>query len=165
MGSRTNRLFLVLAGLFITHALAAEMIGVKLFSLEKTLGLAPLHFSLFGSTVDFTLSVGVLPWPMVFILTDVINEYFGYRGVRFLSILTACLISFTFLIFYGAIHLFPAEFWLTSQVANGVPDMQAAYQVILGQSMTIIYASIIAFLVGTATGCKGLCKDQGSYRR
>ncbi len=148
LDQRKNRLFIGLGAFFLANTLIAEMIGVKLFSLERSLGFEPIRLMLFGTEVNFTLSVGVLPWPIVFILTDIINEYFGYRGVRFLSILTSVLIAFAFLIFYGAIQMAPADFWLTSQQSNGVLDMQVAYRMILGQSMSIIYASIIAFLVG-----------------
>ena len=38
---KKNRLFIALSGIFLTNALIAEMIGVKIFSGEATLGLAP----------------------------------------------------------------------------------------------------------------------------
>lgn len=146
---RPTRLFLILGGFFIANALIAEVIGVKLFSLEKTLGMEPANMTLLGEKgLGFTLSVGVLPWPIVFIMTDIINEYYGYRGVRFLSVLTACLIAFSFLVFYLAIHTAPDSFWLSSQQENNVPSMQDAYRQILGQGMNIIIASLTAFLVG-----------------
>jgi queuosine precursor transporter len=102
---RPTKLFIFLAGFFIANALIAEIIGVKIFSLEKTIGLLPSSFTLLGeSGLSFDLSVGVLPWPIVFIMTDIVNEYYGIKGVRFLSILTAILITFAFLIFFLAIH-------------------------------------------------------------
>ncbi len=146
---KPTRLFIVLGGFFIANALIAEVIGVKLFSLEKTMGMDPANFTLLGeSGLGFTLSVGVLPWPIVFIMTDIINEYYGVKGVRFLSVLTACLIAFAFIIFYGAIHTAPDDYWTTSQVKNDVPNMQSAYTQILGQGMNIIAASLTAFLLG-----------------
>lgn len=149
---KSTRLFIILAGFFIANAVIAEIIGVKIFSLEGTLGVEQANFTLLGeSGLAFDLSVGVLPWPIVFIMTDIINEYYGVRGVRFLSILTAVLIAFAFFVFYFAIAMAPAGWWQSSQTANGVPDMQAAYRQILGQGMNIIIASLTAFLVGQLT--------------
>ncbi len=96
---KPTRLFLILSAIFITNALIAEVIGVKIFSLERTFGITPWTFSLFGEQVSpFTLTAGVLLWPVVFIMTDIINEYYGVKGVRFLSYLTAILIAFAFII-------------------------------------------------------------------
>ncbi|HNF72257.1 MAG TPA: VUT family protein, partial [Chitinophagaceae bacterium] len=92
---KSTRLFLILSGVFITNALIAEFIGGKIFSLEQTLGFQPVTFSLLGeSNLSFNLTAGVLLWPVVFIMTDLINEYYGMKGVRFLSYLTVALISF-----------------------------------------------------------------------
>lgn len=146
---KPTRLFLILGGFFIANALIAEVIGVKLFSLEKTLHMMPANMTIFGeSGLGFTLTVGIVIWPVVFIMTDLINEYYGVKGVRFLSVLTACIIAFAFLVFYIAIHLAPDDYWIGSQKVNGVPDMQAAYTQILGQGMSIIFASLTAFLIG-----------------
>jgi queuosine precursor transporter len=149
---RPTRLFIILGGFFIANALIAEVIGVKLFSLESTMGMAPANLTLLGeSGLGFTLSVGVLPWPIVFIMTDLVNEYYGVKGVRFLSLLTACLIAFAFFVFYFAIHTAPDAFWEGSQQKNGVPSMQAAFSQILGQGMNIIVASLTAFVIGQLT--------------
>ncbi len=149
---KASRLFIILAGFFIANAVIAEIIGVKIFSLEATLGLEQANFTLLGeSGLAFDLSVGVLPWPVVFIMTDIINEYYGVRGVRFLSFLAAGLISFAFIVFYFSISMAPSGWWQASQTANGVPDMQAAYNQILGQGMNIIIASLAAFIIGQLT--------------
>ena len=167
---KPTRLFLILSGFFIANVIIAEVVGVKLFSLEETLGMAPANLTLLGeSGLGFTLSAGTLTWPIVFIMTDIINEYYGFRGVKFLSILTAAIIGFAFIVFYAAIHLAPDNYWIGSQKQNGVPDMQAGYAQILGQGMSIIFASLTAFLVGQMadatvfkkikiiTGEKGIC--------
>lgn len=142
------RLFIFLAGFFITNALIAEFIGVKIFALEDTLGFAPLNWNLFGHEGSLMLSAGVLLWPVVFIMTDVINEYYGQRGVKLLSYLTAILISYAFLMVFGAIYLAPADWWAASYAQKGVPDMQVAFSLIFGQGLWIIGASLVAFLVG-----------------
>lgn len=146
---KSTKLFIILSGLFITNALVAEFIGGKIFSLERTLGFDPFIFSLFGETnLSFNLTAGVLLWPVVFIMTDIINEYYGMRGVRFLSYLTVGLISVSFLAAYGAIHLTPADWWIGVNADKGIPDTQKAYAQIFGQGMWIIVGSIIAFLIG-----------------
>lgn len=97
MRSKRQKLFLVLGGFFIINAIVAEFIGVKIFSLEATLGLEQFNIPLFGSLFSFNLTAGVLLWPVVFIMTDIINEHFGVKGVKFLSWLTAVLIVYAFL--------------------------------------------------------------------
>jgi queuosine precursor transporter len=147
---RSTKLYLLLGGFFVANALLAEMIGVKLFQLETALGLPVADFSLLGEAhLSFVLSVGVLPWPLVFILTDVVNDYYGVRGVRFLTLLTTAIIGFAFLVLYAAIHL-PAEqnWWLGSSAADGVPNMQSAFAAIFGQGMHIIIGSLAAFVIG-----------------
>ncbi len=145
---KATRLFLILSGFFITNALIAEFIGVKIFALEDTLGLSPFNWNLFGQTGSMSLSAGVLLWPVVFVMTDVINEYYGKKGVRFLSYLTVGLIAYGFVMIYMAIGLSPAGWWLGINTANGVPDMQAAFGNVFGQGLCIIIGSITAFLVG-----------------
>lgn len=148
MKDKPTRLFLILGGFFIANALIAEIIGVKIFSLEKTLGFDPLSIHLLGNDLSVNLTAGVLLWPVVFIMTDIINEYFGMKGVRFLSYLTAALIAFAFLIFQLAMHLVPADFFVTSKQGSGVPDMEKAYNSVLGQGGFIIIGSLTAFILG-----------------
>jgi uncharacterized integral membrane protein (TIGR00697 family) len=143
------RLFLILGGFFIANALLAEFIGVKIFSLEKSLGWEGLNLSLFGQTgLGFNLTAGVLLWPVVFIMTDIINEYYGMKGVRSFSFLAATLIAYAFGMVFFAMKLVPADFWPASAQARGIADMQLAYEAIFGQGLWIIIGSLVAFLVG-----------------
>jgi hypothetical protein len=145
---RATRLFIALTGFFIANALIGEFVGVKIFALESTLGLKPFDLNLFGQQGSLSFTAGVLVWPIVFVMTDVINEYFGVRGVRFISWLAVGLIVYAFLAAYAAIHLAPAEWWVTVYREQGVPDMQAAFVAIFGQGMWTIAGSITAFLIG-----------------
>ena len=144
---RPTRLFLVLAGFFITNALIAEFIGVKIFSLESTLGWKPAEILLFGEKYSFNLTCGVLLWPVVFVMTDIINEYYGRKGVKFLSWLTIGLIAFGFIMVFGAIQTTPNSWWVTSKQEIGVENMNVAFNGIYGQGLGIIIASMTAFLV------------------
>lgn len=145
---KENRLFLILGGFFISNALIAEFIGIKIFSLERTLGIDPSYYSFFGEKISFNLTAGVLLWPIVFVLTDIINEYFGIKGVRFLSFLTVALISYAFIGVYFAIHLTPASWWVKSATSAGITNFQNAFEKIFGQGLWIIGGSLIAFLIG-----------------
>lgn len=129
--SRRDIVFLVLAGIFITNALVAEIIGGKLITVDLSFGILNIK--------PFVLSMGILPWPVVFLTTDLINEYFGRKGVRKLSLLTAVLIAYAFVVIFFAIRV-PA--WENSLVQT------EDFKRVLGQSQLIIIGSITAFLVG-----------------
>jgi uncharacterized integral membrane protein (TIGR00697 family) len=145
---RAQRLFVVLAAFFVVNAVLAEFIGVKIFALEDTLGLAPFEWNLFGQTGSLNFTAGTLLWPIVFIMTDTVNEYYGRRGVRFISWLAVGLILYGFLFAFAAIHLAPAGWWIGASRAQGVPDLQAAFAAIFGQGLWTIWGSVIAFLLG-----------------
>jgi len=146
--SRATRLFVILACFLIADALVAEFVGVKIFALESTLGINALNWNLFGQQGSLSFTAGVLMWPIVFVITDIINEYFGPRGVRFVSYVAVGLISYAFLAAYLAINLAPADWWVGVNAERGVPDMQAAFVNIFGQGMWTIVGSIAAFMAG-----------------
>ena len=161
MIQKETKLFIILGGFFVANAILAEFIGVKIFSLEKTLGIKPADISLFGSKgLSFNLTAGVLLWPVVFVMTDIINEYYGRKGVRLLSFLAAGLICYAFLMCFLAIHLIPADFWPQSHINAAlseadqsvirakVGDYNAAFRLVFGQGLWIIVGSLIAFLIG-----------------
>lgn len=152
---------MILGGFFVANALIAEFIGVKIFSLERTLGWSPLDLEIFGvDGLSFNLTAGVLLWPVVFVMTDVINEYYGQRGVRLLSFLAVGLIAYAFFMFFIGIHLVPADFWPHShldRIADPVQreNMQVqvgnyntAFSLVFGQGLWIIVGSLVAFLIG-----------------
>jgi len=144
-----TKIFVVMAAFFVANALIAECIGGKLFSVERLLGIPVRPFSLLGQDgLTYTLTCGVLLWPLEFIMTDVVNEYYGPKAVRRISYIAVGLISYAFLMFYVAIHV-PADqsFWQGSMAKEGVPDMQAGFNAVFGQGMWIIAGSLVAFLV------------------
>lgn len=145
---RAQRMFLVLAGFFVANAIIAEFIGVKIFALEDTFGLRPFEWNLFGQSGSLNFTAGTLLWPIVFVMTDVINEFYGRRGVRFLSWLAVALIAYAFVFAYAAIALAPASWWVGVARDDGVPDLQAAFAYVFGQGLWTIAGSITAFLVG-----------------
>lgn len=148
LASRSTRLFVVLAAFFAANAIVAEFVGVKIFALETTVGLPPFGWELFGQSGSLSFTAGVLLWPVVFVMTDVVNEYFGRRGVRFISFVAAGLICYAFLFAFVAIRLAPAAWWVTVNADRGVPDMQAAFAQTFGQGLWTIGGSLCAFLIG-----------------
>lgn len=148
--NKKTLLYLLLACFFITNALIAEFGGVKMFSAEKLLGIAPLHFNIFGVITDLNMSVGVLIWPLVFVFSDIINEYFGKVGVRRISFITAGMIAYSFIIILMWTGMPPADFWLK---LNGIDsqgrpfDINFAYNTIFRAGLGIIVGSLTAFLV------------------
>ena len=147
--TKESRLLLVLGAFFVANAILSEFIGVKIFSVEATLGIRHFDINLLGvPNLSFNMSAGVVTWPIIFIMTDIINEYFGVKQVRFLSILTSILIAYAFLVIWGTMHLTASDFWV-NQTINGKPlDMNNAFSGIFGQGMWIIAGSILAFLIG-----------------
>lgn len=148
---KKHRLFIILSGIFLTNALIAEMIGVKIFSAEAMLGLEPANLDIFGFTMDFNLTAGAVIWPVVFITSDLINEYFGQPGVKRISYLTALLIAYSFVVIFLTMRLPPAAWWLEANKidnAGNFFNMDFAFNKIFGQGQRIIIGSLSAFIIG-----------------
>lgn len=166
--SKKQNLFIILFGIFLTNAIVAEIIGVKIFSVESTFGVQPLHLQIFGFTWDINQTAGALNWPFVFITSDIINEYFGRKGVKKISYITACFIAYSFLIIYAATLLAPAQFWIDVNKGDNNFDINLGFSKIFRQGLGIIIGSLTAFLISqlldsyvfhkikTATGNKKL---------
>lgn len=119
--TKKEGLFVFLTGIFITNAIVAELVGGKLIFIG-----------------GFLLSLGILPWPIVFLTTDLLNEYFGAKVVKRLSFITAGLISYTFILL---------SIGLKIPVAEGIsPVSNSQFSAVFGQSQYIIIGSILAFL-------------------
>lgn len=150
--NKKTNLFLILGGIFITNVLLAELAGMKIFSLERTLGLSPAQLSFFSDQkLDFNLTAGVVMWPIVFITTDIINEYFGKKGVKQISILTALCITYAFFMIWLITCLPSAQFWLDLNSVDSKGNhfnFDEAYNKVFLQSMGAIVGSLVAFLIG-----------------
>lgn len=150
---RSLILFLILLAVFIGNALVAEFVGLKIFSLEKLLGTEPFSMTFFGvEGLGFNLTAGVVLWPVVFVMTDIINEYYGPRLVRFISYLTVFVISVAFVFVWLAILLPPNEWWQFESgmlgQGEGIKDMNLAFRNVMGAGLWIIIGSLVAFLIG-----------------
>lgn len=131
--NKKTKLLLVLTAIFITCAVTAELVSSKLFQ-------ADLGFAVFTSII------GILPWPVVFLVTDTINEFYGPKVVRFISVLTAFMITLCFVIVY--IGMAPHAY--TGDPEGSIPGVanDNQFNTVFGQSQWIIAGSITAFIVG-----------------
>jgi len=149
--NKLSRLFYILSGVFLANVILAELTGVKIFSLTHYLGIENWNLPFGdGEKLDMNMSVGILIWPFVFILSDIINEYFGKKGVQRISILAAILVLYCSIIIVISTKLPPAAFWqeLNGKDPSGQPlDINYAYSLIFSQGVSIIAGSITAFLV------------------
>jgi uncharacterized integral membrane protein (TIGR00697 family) len=128
--SPRQRLYVYLCAVFLTALLIGDTIGSKLFTLAIPCGFATLHA---------TLSVGAIWFPITFLLTDTINEFYGSAGARFVTFVGFFMAIFAFIVIFLA-RLIPA--------APFSPVGQAAFDNVLGNANRIFVASLIAYLVG-----------------
>jgi uncharacterized integral membrane protein (TIGR00697 family) len=119
--NRKDLVYLILAGLFVCNAILGEVLGGKLIAVGP-----------------YIMSIGVIPWPVVFLTTDLMNEYFGRPGVRRLTWLTVGLILYAFVVIFAAMSV-PA--------AGVSPVNDAAFSMVFGQSLWIIVGSVVAFTI------------------
>lgn len=117
-----DRIYLFLLATFLTALLVADVTAGKFFELG-----------------GMEISVGVIPFPLTFILTDVVNEYYGRRGARTLTIIGAAML----IIGFGIIFISRA---LPVSPRSPVPG--PAFDAVFGVSYRFFGASLLAFLVG-----------------
>ena len=125
------KLFVFLAGLFITSLIVGDLIGGKLYD-----------FELFG--LELGISAGMIPFPVVFLLTDLINEFYGKRAARYVTFVGFMMVLFTITVLAAAVRMpfGPATF---------APDWggvnQASFDNIFASSQRILVASAVAYLI------------------
>ena len=125
-----QRLYLYLVGVFLTALLIGDTIGAKLFTVDIPLGF---------TTLPATLSAGSIWFPITFLLTDVVNEFYGTSGARTMTFVGFWMALLAFVILYVA-RLIPA--------ASFSPVSQATFDNVFGNANRIFVASLCAYLVG-----------------
>ncbi|NOX51112.1 MAG: queuosine precursor transporter [Gammaproteobacteria bacterium] len=71
---RRERVFLILSGVFLCTLALLNVLGISRF--------LDLSFSIFGIDIPMVVAVGVLPYPVTFMCTDLISELFGEKKAR-----------------------------------------------------------------------------------
>jgi len=118
----THKLFVCLVAVFVTCLMLGDVVGGKTI----TTPLGPI-------------SVGILPFPVTFLLTDVVNDFYGRRGARFLT-----LVGFAMAVIA----------WMILQAGTALPVHESTYYTqaefakIFGGSAQLFVASMIAYLIG-----------------
>src|SRR3954471_8923568 len=131
--SGRQRLYVYLCAIFLTALLIGDTIGAKLFTVDIPLGV---------TTLNATLSVGAMWFPITFLLTDVINEFYGSSGARFVTFLGFWMATLAFLIILGA-RMIPA--------ASFSPIDTATFTNVFGNANRIFIASLVAYVIGQLT--------------
>lgn len=131
MLDRRQALFVVLACSFVSALVLGDTIGGKL-----------VDVTLFG--VTFPISVGMIPFPITFLLTDLINEFYGQRAARFVTLVGLGVALGAFVMITLAAALPIAE--LTKAASwTGVTDV--AFNLVLNSSQRIFLASMVAYVI------------------
>jgi len=123
--------FLVIAALFITCLITANIIAVKLI----TLGVEPIRHG--GFQFPGPLPAAIVIFPLSYIFGDILTEVYGYRQAR-------KIIWLGFLCNLIAV----IAFWVAGQIPALDSDVQNAYERILGYTPRLLVASFSAYLVG-----------------
>jgi uncharacterized integral membrane protein (TIGR00697 family) len=123
--------FLVIAALFITCLITANIIAVKLI----TLGVEPIRHG--GFQFPGPLPAAIVIFPLSYIFGDILTEVYGYRQAR----------KIIWLGFFCNLIAVLA-FWVAGQIPALDSDVQNAYERILGYTPRILAASFLAYLVG-----------------
>jgi queuosine precursor transporter len=129
---RRTQLFVVLTGVFVTSLVVGDIIGPKLVEVDL------------GSFVS-VISVGMLPFPITFLLTDILNEFYGKRSTRFVTWVGFGMALFAFAIIQAALPLPWAPF---TQAPGYQGTVQGAFDNVFGGSQRILFASMCAYLIG-----------------
>lgn len=117
-----TRLYLALVATFLTALLIADVTAGKFFQVGT-----------------LSISVGIIPFPITFVLTDIVNEYYGREGARLMTAVGAAMLVFAFLMITVA-RVLPA--------AENSPIPQAAFVAVFGMSWRFFGASLGAFVLG-----------------
>lgn len=126
-----TRLYLVLFGVFSTCLIVGDIIGGKLIQLPIA-----------GQT--FTLTVGMIPFPVTFLLTDVMNEFYGKQAARFATLVAfgLAVLAYAFIFLAGIIPIAPM-----TQAPDWTGVTEQAFQTVFLSSQRIIAASLVAYII------------------
>ena len=134
--SRPQKLYVICAAVFLTALVVAEATASKLFTLFHL----PFTITILGQEFErVTMTAGVIAFPITFIMTDLMNEYFGKKGIRFVTMIGMVMIIFEFVLLQIAMAVPTDPF-------SAVPE--EAFDTVFGATGWIILGSLIAYLVG-----------------
>lgn len=123
-----NTIFLILAGIFIASLVSCNLIFQKFFSFDIV----------FGSwNYTFEQSVGILPYPVTFLVTDLISEIYGRKKANL--VVLSGLVASVFMLFVVAI----AD---ASLAASWSPVDNETFSKVFNLTGAAVFASMMAYL-------------------
>lgn len=125
-----QRIYLLLGALFITSLVVSNLIFQKFFYWY------PLDIEIFGSKL-FEISVGILPYPITFLITDLISEIYGKKRANDVVVIGIFASLFSLLIIYTA-SIVPAISWS--------PVDDSLFDTVFGNSTIAVFASMLTYL-------------------
>ncbi|MDN3664468.1 queuosine precursor transporter [Algibacter miyuki] len=125
-----QRIYMLLGALFITSLVVSNLIFQKFFYWY------PFDIEIFGSKL-FEVSVGILPYPITFLITDLISEIYGKKRANQVVVAGIFASFFSLLIVYVS-NVVPATPW--SPVQNGM------FNTVFGNTILAVFASMMAYL-------------------
>ena len=129
INSKANNLYLILAGIFIASLVSCNLIFQKFFSIEIWIP--------FIGNYTFEQSVGLLPYPVTFLVTDIISEIYGFKKAN--RVVTAGLIASLFM-------LLVVTFANYVSAASWSPVSNELFSQVFGLSGAAVFASMTAYL-------------------
>lgn len=134
--TRPQKLFVVCTAIFLTALVVAEATASKLFTVIEL----PFTLSILGQDFnEVVMTAGVIAFPVTFIITDLLNEYYGKSGIRFVTYIGMAMIMFEFGIIQVALQV---------PTASISPVGEEAFNTVFGASGRIIIGSLIAYVIG-----------------
>jgi uncharacterized integral membrane protein (TIGR00697 family) len=125
-----KKIYLYLAGLFITSLVVSNLIFQKFFYWR------PFEISIFGNQL-FELSVGILPYPITFLITDLISEIYGKKKAN------EVVVAGIFASFFSMGILLIAN-WVPALDNSPIDD--TTFNQVFALSPVAVFASMIAYL-------------------
>jgi len=129
---RRMQLFVVLAAVFVTSLVVGDLIGVKLFEVHV------------GSVVA-VMSIGMLPFPVTFLLTDILNEFYGKKAARYVTWVGFFMAIFAYAVIAIAVQVPWAPL---TRAPDFKGTVESAFNNVFAGSQRILAASMMAYLVG-----------------
>jgi len=134
--NRPLKLFLFSSAIFLTALVVGEATGSKFISILKL----PFTINLFGMPFqEVIMTAGVIAFPVTFIFTDLLNDLYGKRAVRFVSLVGMVMIIFEFVLLQAAIK---------APTAAISPVPSEAFNQVFGAAGRIIFGSLTAYVIG-----------------
>ncbi|MFD2542484.1 queuosine precursor transporter [Lacinutrix gracilariae] len=125
-----QRIYLLLGALFITSLVVSNLIFQKFFYWY------PFNIEIFGVKL-FEISVGILPYPITFLITDLISEIYGKKRANQVVIAGIFASFFSMLIVYVS-NIVPATSWS--------PVDDKLFTTVFGSTAIAVFASMMAYL-------------------